>query len=307
VTTLLEHVQRSPELEPPRSRRLPKPARSEPSSVTAVVLVTMYAFAGLMIWAVAYALVFGAIQETRSQTVLYAQFRQQLADGTAPAGGLIKSGEPVAYLRIPRFGIHDVVVEGTSPRDLMLGPGHRADSPLPGEVGVSVLYGRGATFGAPFGELVKLSAGDSITVTDGAGTFTYIVDDVRRAGSPLPAPLAPGGSRITLASATGSGWHAHIAPSQPFYVDATLQGKALGDPAGRVSSVPSSNKLMGGDGSALASLTHWLELLIATGVLAAWVFTRWGRWQTWLVAVPAVLAVLWLVTETAFRLLPNVL
>jgi sortase A len=289
------------------SRRLPTRAPA-PSSATAVIaLRTLFGLAALMIWAVLYALVFGAVQEARSQTVLYAQFRQQLADGTAPVGGLIKPGKPVAVLEIPRLGMRDVVVEGTAPGNLLLGPGHRADSPLPGEVGVSVMYGRGATFGAPFGRLAKLHPGDPITVTDAVGTFHYVVDDVRRAGSPLPAPLTGTASRLTLASGTASGWRSVLAPNAPIYVDATMQGAALAEPGGRVGSVPASNKLMGSDGSALGSLVRWLQLLGLAAIGTALLYARWGRWQTWIVAVPTVGAALWIVTETAFRLLPNVL
>jgi sortase A len=289
------------------SRRRPRRAADTPSGTGIIVLRTLYALSALMIWAVVYALVFGAVQEARSQNVLYAEFRQQLAAGTAPVGGLIKPGKPVAILDIPRLGIHDVVVEGTGPSNLLLGAGHRADSPLPGEAGVSVVYGRGATFGAPFGRLVKLNPGDVIDVTDAVGVLHYTVDGVRKAGSPLPTPLSATGSRLTLASATGAGWRAAFAPSAPFYVDATMQGSALAEPGGRVAGVPNSNKVMGIDGSAISSLVRWLQLLCATTVGAAWLYTRWGRWQTWLVAVPTVGAALWVTTETAFRLLPNLL
>jgi sortase A len=260
-----------------------------------------------MIWFLVYALIFGAVQESRSQNVLYSKFRQELAGGVAPAGGPIKPGQPVALLEIPRLGTRDVVVEGTSPGNLMLGPGHRADSPLPGEVGISVVYGRGATFGAPFGRLSKLRPNDPITVTDGAGTFHYVVADVRRAGSPLPVPLTGTASRLTLASAAGVGWRSVLAPSAPIYVDATMQGEALAEPGGHVASVADADKLMSVDGSALASLVRWLQLLGLTAIAAALLHTRWGRWETWIVAIPTVGAALWLVTETAFRLLPNVL
>jgi sortase A len=301
TTSVLEPV-----TERTTSRRLPKRAAA-PSGVGIVVLRTLYAVSALMIWGIVYALVFGGVQEARSQNVLYAQFRQQLAAGTAPVGGLIKPGKPVALLDIPRLGIHDVVVEGTAPTNLLLGPGHRADSPLPGEAGVSVVYGRGATFGAPFGHLVKLRAGDVIDITDAVGVLHYTVDGIRKAGSLLPAPLSATGSRLTLASATGAGWHAVFAPSAPVYVDATMHGDALAEPGGRVASVPTSNKVMGVDGGAISSLVRWLQLLCITTVGAAWLYTRWGRWQTWLVAVPTVGAALWVATETAFRLLPNLL
>ncbi len=153
----------------------------------------------------------------------------------------------------------------------------------------------------------SFGTGDVIDVTDAVGLIHYVVDDVRRAGSALPDALPATGSRLTLASATGTGWRASVAPSAPFFVDAAMQGSASAEPGGRVGSVPSSNKVMGVDGGAIASLVRWLQLLIITTVAISWVYTRWGRWQTWLVAVPTVGAALWLVTETAFRLLPNLL
>ena len=53
-------------------------------------------------------------------------------------------------LDIPAIGIANmVVVEGTSPENLTLGPGHLRDTPLPGQAGISVVFGRRATFGAP--------------------------------------------------------------------------------------------------------------------------------------------------------------
>ena len=296
-----------PAVEPPVAQKSSHRAVAPSSGAAVIVLRCLYALAALMIWFVVYALVFGAVQESRSQSVLYAQFRQQLAEGTAPGGGAIKPGSPVAVLDIPRLGMHDVVVEGTSPGNLLLGPGHRADSPLPGEVGVSVLYGRAATFGAPFGQLMKLRPGDPITVTDGVGTFTYVVEDVRRTGSPLLPPLTGSASRLTLGSATGVGWRSILAPSVPVYVDAALQGNALAEPGGRVASVGAADKLMGIDGGALAPLVRWLQLLALAAIGSAVLHTRWGRWESWIVAVPTIGAALWIVTETAFRLLPNAL
>ena len=292
---------------PTPTRVTPKPAPKPSSMGAGIYLRVLFAFAALNVWAVVYALGLGAAQEARSQSVLYAQFREQLAAGTAPAGGAIRPGKPVALLDIPRLRIRDVVVEGTSPGELLSGPGHRVDTPLPGETGVSIFYGRGATFGAPFGRLTSLTAGDSIDVTDAVGTFHYVVQGVRRDGSLLPAPLPANGSRLTLGSATGDGWRAKLAPSKPFYIDAVLQGTALAEPGGRTSTLPASNNMLGSDGSALASLVRWLQLLCVVVVLSAWMRTRWGRWQTWLVAVPSIGAALWLVTETAFKLLPNVL
>jgi sortase A len=272
-----------------------------------VVIRVLYAFSGLMIWAVLYALLFGAIQETRSQSVMYAKFRQELAGEIAPIGAPIKPGAPVALLEIPRLGLRDVVVEGTSSGALLKGPGHRDDSPLPGEGGVSVVYGRAATFGAPFGRLQELQPGDAIIVVDGAGTFQYVVKDVRRAGSPLPQPIGANASRLILASAAANGWRAVLAPSAPLYVDADMQGTAASEPGGRPTEVSADEKLMGVDSGALDSLVHWLALFGLSAAAAAWAFARWGRWQTWIVAAPTVCTTLWLVSETAMKLLPNAL
>jgi sortase A len=296
-----------------RSHRQPKarPAANRRATPTAgsasIGLRVLYAFSALMIWAVVYTLLLGALQETRAQSVMYAQFRQQLASEVAPIGGAIKSGEPVAILEIPRLGVLEVVVEGTSGTDLLRGPGHRADSPLPGEVGVSVVYGRGATFGGPFRRLANLRPGDKVTAIDGAGLFHYVVQDIRRAGSPLPQPVSAETSRLTLATASGQGWRAGWAPSAPLYVDATMVGPAAGEPGGRVGTVPADEKLMASDTGAMASLVRWLQLLIVVVAATAWAYFRWGRWQAWLVGLPTVMAALWIVSETAVKLLPNVL
>jgi sortase A len=90
------------------------------------------------------------VQEARQQTTMYATLRGQLGQATAPLNSP-KPGTPMAILSIPAIGLYnEVVVQGTSPENLELGPGHLRDTPLPGETGVSVLYGRRATFGAPF-------------------------------------------------------------------------------------------------------------------------------------------------------------
>jgi len=51
------------------------------------------------------------------------------------------------------LNLSQVVVGGTSAGDLESAPGHRRDTALPGQVGVSLIYGRAVTFGAPFGQL----------------------------------------------------------------------------------------------------------------------------------------------------------
>jgi sortase A len=128
----------------------------------------------------------------RSQQLKYEQLREHVADQTEKIGGTIDPGTPIGLIEAPAIDMRYVVVEGTSSGDLRAGPGHRRDSPLPGQGGVSIIYGRAVVFGAPFERITELRKGDTITVTTGQGTFDYLVDGVRHAGIPVPARSRPG-------------------------------------------------------------------------------------------------------------------
>jgi sortase A len=91
------------------------------------------------------------------------------------------------------------------------------------------------------------------------------------------------------------------------YVDATLQGKAVAAPGGRPVAVPVSELPGRSDPGAWPYLVFWLQALIVVGVASVWAWMRWGRWQTWLVGAPILLAVLWGISEESMRLLPNLL
>jgi sortase A len=256
-------------------------------------------------WVVLYALVLSGLQEGRQQHVLYAQLRENLAGATTPIGGDIAPGTPIAIIDDARIGLHEVVVEGTASEDLQFGPGHRRDTPLPGQSGVSILYGRSVTYGAPFGDITKLRAGDDLSITTGQGNFVYRVDRVRRNGDPLPPAMAVSSGRLTLVTAEGAGWRQGFAPTETVYLDASLQGKAQPTPPGRPSAIPASERAFHGDSSVLLELVLLLELLVAVVVGVTWAQARWGRWESWLVGAPALLALLWLVTGVAFRMMPN--
>jgi sortase A len=282
-------------------------AKSPVPSVGPAVAWSLAALSGLTLWVLLYALMFSGFQESSAQHALYGTLRNEIAQEVAPLGGDIPLGKPVAVLRVPQAGINAVVLEGTTSGVLENGPGLEADTPLPGQAGVSVIFGRQTMFGGPFRHLSALHPGDLLEVTTGEGVFAYRVDDLRYPGDPLPPALSAGQSRMVLVTATGSGWQAALAPSQFLYVDTSLVGKTVGSPAGMPTAVPASQEAMHGDNSALMPLVLWLQLLLLTVVATIWVRTRWGGWQTWLVAAPALFALLWVVSETAFQLLPNLL
>jgi sortase A len=186
----------------------------------------------------------------------------------------------------------------------MSGPGHRRDTVLPGQNGVSLVYGRSTTFGGPFQRIAELRDGDRLTVVTFQGQFTYEVEGVRRDGDPLPdiEPVTDGGSRLTLVTAEGSN---PFQPERTVFVDALLDGDAQ-PAAQRPAVIPPEERSLATDRPALLPLVLWLQALAVLAIGMAWARARWGRWETYLVGLPAVLAVVWNVYESAARLLPNV-
>ncbi len=73
---------------------------------------------------------------------------------------------------IPKIDLDAVVVEGTGHKQLLLGPGHMPDTPVPGEAGNSVITAHRDTF---FRHLYELTKGDEIQVRRNGKLFTYEV------------------------------------------------------------------------------------------------------------------------------------
>jgi sortase A len=263
--------------------------------------------AGLAVWLTTYLFGFSALREHHSQAVLYSQFREQVALGTAPPFGYattLRAGKPVALIEAPTPGLHRlVVVEGTTSGDLESGPGHLPGTVLPGEFGVSTILGRAAAYGAPFRDLTSMRPGESFTVTTGQGTFHYKVVDVRGPGVQIPSSLSTLSSRLTLVTTANGGWHDLWVPSHAVFVDAALVGKAMPDAAG--SQPVSADAVMSGDSTALVPLVLWLQGLLLVSIGFVFIWRRWGRRQAWLVGGPVAAALLWGTSADLIRLLPN--
>lgn len=248
-----------------------------------------------------YVLLLGALQFNRAQDVAYDKIRGELAEATVPLGPGITPGEPVAVLDVPGLQLRQVIKEGTTGSILRDGPGHRADTPLPGQSGIAVIYGRGLTFGAPFRSLPRLNTGTAFQVVTGQGTFTYRVIGVRRGGDPLPSPPADGTSRLTLVTAEGK-----LLPTATVYVDADLSGgQVQQDPGQRISRAPDSQQAFGVDLSGVLPLVLWMEALLLVVVGIVWFRSRIGRWESYLIGAPILLALVWRVFEQIAGLLPN--
>jgi sortase (surface protein transpeptidase) len=250
-----------------------------------------------------------SLQQRSAQQQLFDSFRAQLAEGTAPIGptdgqgGEVASGDPVAYLEIPAIGVRQVVVEGTASSDLVAGPGHRRDTPLPGQAGVSVVYGRQATFGGPFARIDELEEGDEIRVTTGQGEFTFEVLGTRLDGEPIPPAPAADEGRLLLATAEGT----PFLPAGVVRVDADLGAEASPGPARPSGTLPDAEGLLASDPANLPLLAFWLQVLVVLAAGCVWAWHRWGRAQTWVVFLPPLLLVSTYVSTHTAELLPNLL
>lgn len=293
-------------LQPTPKARQPRPVL--PRGLVALC-VTLAAFTVTALYVFVYAMEFSALQEQRTQHQLYSEFRGELdpASQVAPAvGGAIPPGTPVAMIEAPSVGVHDLmVVEGTSSSDLLAGPGHLRDSPLPGQPGQSIMMGKSVTAGAPFQPITQLHTGDLLTVRTGQGLFTYKVISERQAGSPLPQ-FPASGSMLTFVTSVGSGWLGAFEGDSVEYVDAALQGRAVVAPPGRPEAVPDSEVQGRGDPAAWPFIVFWIQALIIAACLVAWLWSKWGRWQVWLVGAPVIFCLMWGLSTEAMRLLPNV-
>jgi sortase A len=262
----------------------------------------------LLTWFLVYMFVLSGLEQAHTQNALYAQFRTELAGGTAPTGAPIASGSPVSVLSIPAAGVDDlVVVEGSRPTQLQQGAGHVLGSVLPGAQGISVIAGRSLSFGAPFATISQLPLGAPITVTSAQGVFTYRVSGIRAKGDPVPPPPVSGQGRLTLVTAARGAGLSALQPSQTVYVDATLtDGAVVGGPVSTPD--PGANLMSGGvDTTTLALLALSLQLLLAALAGFVWAWNRWSRPAAWIAGIPCVLCTLWLVSSIGSRLLPGLI
>jgi LPXTG-site transpeptidase (sortase) family protein len=209
----------------------------------------------------------------------------------------------VAVLSIPGIGLRAVVLQGTTGSVLENGPGHLRDTQLPGQAGISVIMGRRAAYGGPFSKLSSLNPGDRITVVTGQTVAQFEVLDLRRGGDPSPPLPATGQSRLILVTADG----APFAPSGQLYVDADLTSKPQPAPPMVLSAAnlaPSENA-MGTETQAWLPIVFWGQLLLLIALALSLLRNYWGKWQTWLIAVPILGYLVLSIADEVTRLLPN--
>jgi sortase A len=261
---------------------------------------------------VAWVGLFSSLHYDKAQLNAYDALRVELATGTAPNGPtvpnnpakLLPLGAPVAVLSIPAIGLRTVILQGTTGSVLENGPGHLRDTVMPGQAGVSVILGRQTAYGGPFRGLASLAPGDSIKVVTGQTVAAYTVIDLRRAGDPLPPALASGAGRMILVTAEGS----PLEPSGILYVDADETSKPMPSPGVVLPAfIAPAENAMATDPGAWLPIVLWGQLLVLIAFTLSWLWTAWGKWQTWIIAVPAIGFLVLSIADQATRLLPNLI
>ena len=271
--------------------------RSRPLSAGGCVAVSVLLLAALIVGFLGYLFTASGIQEQGAQSRLYSTFATQLGQDIGPLGPT-KPGAPVAVLDIAGIGIRNlVVVEGTTPENLTAGPGHLRNTPLPGQLGLSVIYGRRATFGAPFAGLDRLRLGDKITTYTQQGKSVYKVVAIGDSQHPVKDTTL---NRLALLTASS--------PDVPAYyieVDADLVTTAHNGPV-QMPVLGQSEAALAGDAGALVLTMIWGLALAIVAVSGAYAAARWSPWPVYLIMAPAVLAIVWNLYENVAALLPNI-
>lgn len=253
--------------------------------------------------------VVGAVRHDRVQRVEYQVLRKDLALSTAPTGQLddtgkaLALGRPMALLEISSLGMREVVDEGTNGATLQNGPGHLRSSTFPGQAGTSVIMGRQAAYGGPFGQIASLKVGATIKVVTGQGSSEYAVTGIRHSGDKSETSTDPRTGTLTLITGSGTPY----SPSGAVWVDAKLtsapfasSGMAFG-----ASALSKSENTMASDRSNGLKLFLWAQLLLLLSLLLAWVRANWAGPQTWIVAVPLLALGGLQVAHYAAQFLPN--
>jgi sortase A len=261
--------------------------------------VVALSVAGVLVGFLLFVAYFSALPQQRAQAALQTRFDTAVGDAEAPLGGIIAAGYPVARIDIPSIGVHQIVVEGTTADRLKSGPGHLPTSPLPGQIGNSVIVGHSIAYGGPFHDISSLKSGAKITVLTQQGKFTYTVKDRSRVNATDTKVFAAAAdNRLTLVTS------GDLFDSTRTVVVAKLVGKPAPAPGGRPATLLGVEEGLAGGGGAGPAILGWLEVALLAGVVAFFAYRRLPRASAWIITTPIILVALWLFYSAIARVLP---
>ncbi len=180
-----------------------KPKKPRLDARRRVVSIALIALVAVVVGWLAFALFEGPVAHAWSRTRQNQLGPEFLA--SRPHGA---PGTGVAVLQIPRLGTDVVVAQGDSPQQLRGGPGHRIGTPLPGDLGNSVIVGHRTGWGGAFSDADQVKTGDFIVVQthqgDALPNGVFKVISVQRTTGSDVTPF--GGAtdrRLTIVTGTG--------------------------------------------------------------------------------------------------------
>ncbi|MCZ0981040.1 hypothetical protein O1L60_24280 [Streptomyces diastatochromogenes] len=132
----------------------------------------------------------------------------------------------------------------------------------------------------------------------------YEVTAVRRAGDPLPAPSARGGP-----AHPADRERRRVHPEGVVRVDAKLISAAQPSPPRPLKAgwITAAEEPLAGEDDVWPGIFLGVQGLLAAALLTVAARRRWGRRQTWVTAVPVLVALGVAVSGQLTRLLPNLL
>ena len=141
-----------------------------------------------------------------------------------------RRGDTMAKLTIPRLDTQLYVIEGDDPSELRRGPGHLADSAMPGSHGNCVIAGHRDTH---FRALKAIRRGDDILLQTMDGTFLYRVNSTSVVSPSDTRSLQPTRDAVLNLVTCYPFYYAGAAPER-FVVEATLAGEASSGKISRI-------------------------------------------------------------------------
>ncbi len=258
-----------------------------------------------------------SLGQARVQDQLTRSFTETIDAGTRPGSEseplpLTATGDAVAIIDIPKIGVRQAVVEGTSVSALRKGPGHYPSTSLPGESGNVAIAGHRTTYGAPFGRLDELDVGDTVRLVTPRGRLRY---ELERTEIVSPSDTAALGNtadnRLTLTTC-----HPRFSATERLIVVAKLAPGAddADQPVARSLPIDQERVPVGQDDgeqvglsgrwAALLPALFWAVLVIAAG-RAIWLLARrWVAWPAYLLGAPWVAVLVLQLFSTIDQVLP---
>jgi len=199
--------------------------------------------------------------------------------------------DAVAHIVIPKIGVDKYVVEGVTLDDLRSGPGHYPLTPMPGHEGNAAIAGHRTTYGAPFGDIGELEAGDVIRLRTLEGTFEYVVYDKFDVSPNATEVLEPDPARkatLTLSTCTPK-----YSAEKRLIIKAELELPPNAEPLPTVQNAdhPKIDRAsladdgLSGDAKSKTPTVIAGLLMLLVGLLWWLLFHRHPRWTTWFIGV----------------------